>query len=353
MGLQRRDGGARRRRQRHPAHLRRRPRDRLDADRLRRRCARPHAHQGRRMGGAEVFRAARADRQAGAAARHCGAARARRHARAPARRRARAAAPRRPAGAAAAALRCRRPAAGPGPARQHARARHAIGALLPRGCSRGCSRRGLPTRATGSTPWAGGPTPRWRAGSRRVAPGWSASPAASARSRSSCASPAAASAWWSLAARARRSVLARIADHRRHLDGCGKLLASLSYHGVLQRGYALVRDSEGRTLRSAAQVAAGQLLDIELADGHVDAQALSGGARRRPPSRSRTRAAAPPRKKTGHGGAETRGRCSDGVVRCQTLRDWRATRRHLYAAPTFARTRPRVATKASGSATRA
>ena len=62
-----------------------------------------------------------------------------------------------------------------------------------------------------------------------------------------------------LASRARQSMLARVADHRRHLDGCAKLLASLSYQGVLQRGYALVRDSEGRTLRSAAQIAAGQL----------------------------------------------------------------------------------------------
>ena len=95
-----------------------------------------------------------------------------------------------------------------------------------------------------------------------------------------------------LAARARQS-LARVADHRRHLDGCAKLLASLSYHGVLQRGYALVRDGEGRTLRSAAQVAAGQLIDIELADGHVDAQALSGGARDdarpQPPTRTAPR----------------------------------------------------------------
>jgi len=103
-----------------------------------------------------------------------------------------------------------------------------------------------------------------------------------------------------LAARARRSVLARVAGHRRHLDGCDKLLASLSYHGVLQRGYALVRDSEGRTLRSATQIAAGQLVDIELADGHVDAQALSAGtradARPQPPAR------APSRPKTGPGG---------------------------------------------------
>jgi exodeoxyribonuclease VII large subunit len=96
-----------------------------------------------------------------------------------------------------------------------------------------------------------------------------------------------------LASRARRSVLVRVAERRRHLDGCGKLLASLSYHGVLERGYALLRDGDGRTLRSAAQIASGQLIDIELADGHVDAQALSGGARdgrrQQPPPRGTPR----------------------------------------------------------------
>ena len=53
----------------------------------------------------------------------------RRHARASARRRSRAAAPQRPLGPAAPALRCRRPAPGPGAARQYARARHAPRAL--------------------------------------------------------------------------------------------------------------------------------------------------------------------------------------------------------------------------------
>jgi exodeoxyribonuclease VII large subunit len=80
-----------------------------------------------------------------------------------------------------------------------------------------------------------------------------------------------------LEARARQAISARIAAQRRHLDACGKLLGSLGYHGVLQRGYALVRDSEGRTVRSATAVAAGQQLDIELADGRVPAQALQGG----------------------------------------------------------------------------
>jgi exodeoxyribonuclease VII large subunit len=102
-----------------------------------------------------------------------------------------------------------------------------------------------------------------------------------------------------LGRRARQSVLARVAQSRRQLDGSAKLLASLGYQGVLQRGYALVRDSEGRTLRSAAEIAAGQRLDIELADGHVDAQALGGGAARSPELRPRARASSPPRKKSG------------------------------------------------------
>ena len=147
--------------------------------------------------------------------------------------------------------------------------------------------------------------------SGRAAPGWSASPGASARSRSSCASPRCGERLDVLdGARAPVACWRAIAAHRRHLDGCAKLLASLSYQGVLQRGYALVRDGEGRTLRSAAQIAAGQRLDIELADGHVDAQALGGGAGAAP-SRSRRRAAAP-RAQAAGAAAAARDRCFDG-----------------------------------------
>jgi exodeoxyribonuclease VII large subunit len=82
-----------------------------------------------------------------------------------------------------------------------------------------------------------------------------------------------------LAIRAHRSVLAHMGEHRRHLDACGKLLGSLSYHGVLKRGFALARDSTGQALRSIREIAAGQLIDVELADGRIDAQVLSGGAK--------------------------------------------------------------------------
>jgi exodeoxyribonuclease VII large subunit len=76
--------------------------------------------------------------------------------------------------------------------------------------------------------------------------------------------------------RARSALRAQVSARRSHLAGCGKVLASLSYHGVLARGFALVRDGEGRTLRSAAAVTPGQRLDIELADGHIDAEVRDG-----------------------------------------------------------------------------
>ena len=78
------------------------------------------------------------------------------------------------------------------------------------------------------------------------------------------------------------TLIARIEARRRALDGAANLLAALSYTSVLRRGFALVRDREGRPLRLARDIANGQLLDIELADGRVSAQALGGTARPEP-----------------------------------------------------------------------
>jgi len=57
------------------------------------------------------------------------------------------------------------------------------------------------------------------------------------------------------------------------LRSAGQLLNAYSYRGVLGRGFALVRDGEGRPLRAAASVAGGMRLDIEFADGRVGAVA--------------------------------------------------------------------------------
>jgi exodeoxyribonuclease VII large subunit len=72
-----------------------------------------------------------------------------------------------------------------------------------------------------------------------------------------------------LEARLRQGVQNALSRQRRHLEACSKLLGSLSYQGVLKRGFALVRDADGRSVRSVRQVARGERLDIELADGHV------------------------------------------------------------------------------------
>jgi exodeoxyribonuclease VII large subunit len=57
------------------------------------------------------------------------------------------------------------------------------------------------------------------------------------------------------------------------LARAGQVLNALSYHGVLRRGFALVRGPEGRPLRAAAAVAPGARLDLEFADGRVGAVA--------------------------------------------------------------------------------
>jgi len=77
--------------------------------------------------------------------------------------------------------------------------------------------------------------------------------------------------------RARPQMLAnRLDGKRRDLAGLAKLLASLSYQSVLQRGYALVRDAEGAMIRAAAAISAGDRLEIEFADGRLAAQAIDG-----------------------------------------------------------------------------
>jgi exodeoxyribonuclease VII large subunit len=78
-----------------------------------------------------------------------------------------------------------------------------------------------------------------------------------------------------LQARARQALRNGIAARRRHLDGAGKLLASLSYQSVLERGFALVRDDAGRTVRRAAALHAGDRLQVEFRDGRAEVETRS------------------------------------------------------------------------------
>jgi exodeoxyribonuclease VII large subunit len=86
--------------------------------------------------------------------------------------------------------------------------------------------------------------------------------------------------------RAQQVYLARRGDR---LEGFGKLLRAFSYRGVLDRGFALVRDAGGLPLHSAAAVTAGAPLQIEFSDGRVRARAEEGGAPAPTPTPSKPR----------------------------------------------------------------
>jgi exodeoxyribonuclease VII large subunit len=73
--------------------------------------------------------------------------------------------------------------------------------------------------------------------------------------------------------RARRAAGNLIQRRGARLEHVAQLLGALSYHGVLARGFALVRDPDGTPLRLAASVRPGMRLDIEFSDGRVAAAA--------------------------------------------------------------------------------
>jgi exodeoxyribonuclease VII large subunit len=85
-----------------------------------------------------------------------------------------------------------------------------------------------------------------------------------------------------------RALGSLVARSREKLDARIQLLASLGYHNVLARGFTLVRDAQGNMVRRAAEVARGEALDIEFADGHVPAHA-NGGDRKAVTSPKRSR----------------------------------------------------------------
>lgn len=77
-----------------------------------------------------------------------------------------------------------------------------------------------------------------------------------------------------LHARLGRAVKALLRDQRRQVTGASSMLEALSYHGVLARGFALVRDASGQAVRTAGQVRPGAGLELEFADGRVAVTAV-------------------------------------------------------------------------------
>ncbi|MBP0444844.1 exodeoxyribonuclease VII large subunit [Roseomonas sp. SSH11] len=65
-------------------------------------------------------------------------------------------------------------------------------------------------------------------------------------------------------------IAARLRESRAALHGLGARLEGASYQALLERGFALVRDSAGQPVTAAADVAVGQRLTLQFADGSVN-----------------------------------------------------------------------------------
>jgi len=78
--------------------------------------------------------------------------------------------------------------------------------------------------------------------------------------------------------RAGQALLNRVAVRRRDLDGKGALLKSLGYQSVLSRGFALVRDDTGVTVRQARSIAPGAALSVQFSDGRIGVVADGGSS---------------------------------------------------------------------------
>lgn len=85
-----------------------------------------------------------------------------------------------------------------------------------------------------------------------------------------------------LSVRADRAITLRMEHSRAKLDHHERLAKSLSYQAVLDRGFALVRDSNDTPLKRAADIASGQVLHLQFADGTADAIATSQAAGPKP-----------------------------------------------------------------------
>ncbi|MDZ5700079.1 exodeoxyribonuclease VII large subunit [Chelativorans sp. M5D2P16] len=88
--------------------------------------------------------------------------------------------------------------------------------------------------------------------------------------------------------RADRAIHARLDKSRTASDQAARLARSLSYEGVLERGFALVRDAEDRPLKHAAELKKGQELRLQFSDGSAGAIATGKPAA---PARSKPAAA--------------------------------------------------------------
>ncbi|HEY2836463.1 MAG TPA: exodeoxyribonuclease VII large subunit [Rhizomicrobium sp.] len=81
-----------------------------------------------------------------------------------------------------------------------------------------------------------------------------------------------------LEARARRCEEVHLSRDRQRLAALSRVLEGISYRGVLERGFVLVRNSEGKIHRRAAEIKAGEGLQLVFADGEKSVRAEGVGS---------------------------------------------------------------------------
>ncbi|HHZ07627.1 MAG TPA: exodeoxyribonuclease VII large subunit [Rhizobiales bacterium] len=102
------------------------------------------------------------------------------------------------------------------------------------------------------------------------------------------------------AARLVRAIDAYLAMQRRRHAQSERMLATVSYQSILERGFAVVRDAEGTPIRRAAMVGPGAALAIQFSDGVISATAAGDAV---PPTRgARAAAGRTPAKGSGASG---------------------------------------------------
>ena len=77
-------------------------------------------------------------------------------------------------------------------------------------------------------------------------------------------------------------MIACVEKRRRTIDSLGQLMRSLSHKSVLDRGFTLIRDIEGRMLRRVAEAEAAGSIELEFADGRTLAEVQGGGSAAKP-----------------------------------------------------------------------
>jgi exodeoxyribonuclease VII large subunit len=88
-----------------------------------------------------------------------------------------------------------------------------------------------------------------------------------------------------LGRRLERAQASRLSEARRHLDALARVLDGVSYRGALERGFALVRGTDGAIKRRADQIASGEALSLTFVDGEVGA--VAGGTASKPKPRGK------------------------------------------------------------------